>query len=123
MLKLFSTSRSAVRIANSRVFSNSNVAAASKGFVRSYAQRKTPMELISEVPPIEVTSEVAKCNGGANPNLGHPVEFIRVDFHQPQTCKYCGLRYIRTHKNTNTSQLPPQQQAGQVQHHEDTPKH
>eukprot|EP00823_Brevimastigomonas_motovehiculus_P003129 TRINITY_DN186_c0_g1_i2.p1 TRINITY_DN186_c0_g1~~TRINITY_DN186_c0_g1_i2.p1 ORF type:complete len:159 (+),score=37.07 TRINITY_DN186_c0_g1_i2:60-536(+) len=57
---------------------------------------KTPMELIAEVPVIEVDAAVAVCDGG-HAQLGHPVEFIQLntaDPEVPQTCKYCGLRYI-----------------------------
>jgi NADH dehydrogenase (ubiquinone) Fe-S protein 6 len=56
---------------------------------------KSPMELINEVPPIEVGARIVACEGGRDPALGHPVEYICLDLPQPNTCKYCGLRYIQ----------------------------
>ncbi|GAQ86099.1 NADH dehydrogenase (ubiquinone) Fe-S protein 6 [Klebsormidium nitens] len=56
--------------------------------------QKSPQELISEVPPIEILGAVAACQGGKDVALGHPVEYIKLDSHEPSVCKYCGLRYI-----------------------------
>jgi len=58
--------------------------------------RPTPMEYISRVPPIEVDGTLAVCDGGD----GHPIEFLqlnKVKLDEPETCKYCGLRYIQAH--------------------------
>eukprot|EP00243_Klebsormidium_subtile_P004819 TRINITY_DN18995_c0_g1_i1.p1 TRINITY_DN18995_c0_g1~~TRINITY_DN18995_c0_g1_i1.p1 ORF type:complete len:131 (+),score=12.64 TRINITY_DN18995_c0_g1_i1:456-848(+) len=56
--------------------------------------QKSPQELISEVPPIEILGAVAACQGGKDVALGHPIEYIKLDSHEPSVCKYCGLRYI-----------------------------
>ncbi|TMW59466.1 hypothetical protein Poli38472_004535 [Pythium oligandrum] len=50
---------------------------------------------IAAVPVVEVDGHVAVCDGGGGA-LGHPVEYIQLDtvkHFEPQTCKYCGLRY------------------------------
>lgn len=57
-------------------------------------------ELIHSVPPIEVDDDVAMCMGVSEMNWGHPIEWITVntrDPSKPNTCKYCGLRYIKKH--------------------------
>ncbi|KAL8233050.1 hypothetical protein R6Q59_036904 [Mikania micrantha] len=59
--------------------------------------KKSPMELISEVPPIKVEGRIAACEGDTNPALGHPIEFICLDKSEPAVCKYCGLRYVQDH--------------------------
>ncbi|XP_010261613.1 PREDICTED: NADH dehydrogenase [ubiquinone] iron-sulfur protein 6, mitochondrial [Nelumbo nucifera] len=59
--------------------------------------KKSPMELISEVPPIEVEGRIVACEGDNNPALGHPIEFICLDLKEPAVCKYCGLRYVQHH--------------------------
>ncbi|KAJ4892773.1 NADH dehydrogenase [ubiquinone] iron-sulfur protein 6 [Raphanus sativus] len=59
--------------------------------------KKSPMELINEVPPIKVVGRTAACEGDTNPALGHPIEFICLDLHEPAICKYCGLRYVQDH--------------------------
>ncbi|XP_042057677.1 NADH dehydrogenase [ubiquinone] iron-sulfur protein 6, mitochondrial-like [Salvia splendens] len=59
--------------------------------------KKSPMELINEVPPIKVEDRIAVCEGDSNPALGHPVEFICLDKDEPVVCKYCGLRYVQDH--------------------------
>ncbi|XP_021725815.1 NADH dehydrogenase [ubiquinone] iron-sulfur protein 6, mitochondrial [Chenopodium quinoa] len=58
--------------------------------------KKSPMELINEVPPIKVQDRIVACEGAKNP-LGHPVEFICLDLEAPAVCKYCGLRYVQDH--------------------------
>mmetsp|Transcript_4587 Transcript_4587/g.6326 ORF Transcript_4587/g.6326 Transcript_4587/m.6326 type:complete len:113 (+) Transcript_4587:76-414(+) len=58
--------------------------------------RSNAEELIAKIPPIEVNGTVAVCDGGGGA-LGHPLEYIQLntkDLTEPQTCKYCGLRYI-----------------------------
>ncbi|KAH7692883.1 NADH dehydrogenase (ubiquinone) Fe-S protein 6 [Dioscorea alata] len=59
--------------------------------------KKSPMELINEVPPIKVEGRIAACEGDSNPALGHPIEFICLDLKDPAICKYCGLRYVQNH--------------------------
>ncbi|XP_009624098.1 NADH dehydrogenase [ubiquinone] iron-sulfur protein 6, mitochondrial [Nicotiana tabacum] len=60
------------------------------------ASKKSPMELINEVPPIKVEGRIAACEGDT-PALGHPIEFICLDMNEPAVCKYCGLRYVQDH--------------------------
>ncbi|CAH9058564.1 unnamed protein product [Cuscuta epithymum] len=59
--------------------------------------KKSPMELINEVPPLKVNGRIAACEGDSNPALGHPIEYICLDLDSPAICKYCGLRYIQDH--------------------------
>ncbi|GFY83942.1 NADH-ubiquinone oxidoreductase-like protein [Actinidia rufa] len=59
--------------------------------------KKSPMELINEVPPITVEGRIVGCEGDNSPALGHPIEFICLDLDQPAVCKYCGLRYVQDH--------------------------
>ncbi|KAL6596915.1 hypothetical protein ACP70R_022540 [Stipagrostis hirtigluma subsp. patula] len=59
--------------------------------------KKSPMELINEVPPIKVEGPIAVCEGDSDPSLGHPVEYICLDLEEPNVCKYCGLRYVQVH--------------------------
>ncbi|GLT87238.1 hypothetical protein SLE2022_053320 [Rubroshorea leprosula] len=59
--------------------------------------KKSPMELINEVPPIKVEGRIVACEGDSNPALGHPIEFICLDLKEPAVCKYCGLRYVQEH--------------------------
>ncbi|KAL5724709.1 hypothetical protein ACHQM5_007933 [Ranunculus cassubicifolius] len=59
--------------------------------------KKSPMELINEVPPIKVQGRIVACEGDSNPALGHPIEFICLDLDEPAVCKYCGLRYYQDH--------------------------
>ncbi|XP_049349396.1 NADH dehydrogenase [ubiquinone] iron-sulfur protein 6, mitochondrial [Solanum verrucosum] len=58
--------------------------------------KKSPMELISEVPPIKVGGRIAACEGDS-PALGHPIEYICLDLPEPAICKYCGLRFVQDH--------------------------
>jgi len=60
-------------------------------------RRPTAEEFIAAVPPIEVDADIAVCDGG-DPRLGHSLQYIqlnKIDPREPETCKYCGLRYIR----------------------------
>ncbi|XP_057471974.1 NADH dehydrogenase [ubiquinone] iron-sulfur protein 6, mitochondrial-like [Actinidia eriantha] len=59
--------------------------------------KKSPLELINEVPPIKVEGRIVACEGDNNPALGHPIEFICLDRDEPAICKYCGLRYVQDH--------------------------
>lgn len=59
--------------------------------------KKSPMELINEVPPIKVEGRIVACEGDNEAALGHPIEFIRLDLEAPAVCKYCGLRYVQDH--------------------------
>jgi NADH dehydrogenase (ubiquinone) Fe-S protein 6 len=50
---------------------------------------------IAQVPIVEVEGDAAVCDGGGGA-LGHPIEYIQLDtvkHNEPQTCKYCGIRY------------------------------
>ncbi|KMZ65442.1 NADH dehydrogenase [ubiquinone] iron-sulfur protein 6, mitochondrial [Zostera marina] len=57
--------------------------------------KKSPMELINEVPPIKIEGRIVACEGDSDPALGHPIEFICLDKKDPAICKYCGLRYVQ----------------------------
>ncbi|KAL9379536.1 hypothetical protein Peur_028018 [Populus x canadensis] len=59
--------------------------------------KKSPMELINEIPPIKVEGRIVACEGDTDPALGHPIEFICLDLKEPAVCKYCGLRYVQAH--------------------------
>ncbi|KAL9274407.1 NADH dehydrogenase [ubiquinone] iron-sulfur protein 6, mitochondrial-like protein [Drosera capensis] len=59
--------------------------------------KKSPMQLINEVPPIKVEGRIVACEGDTNPALGHPIEFICLDKAEPAICKYCGLRFVQDH--------------------------
>ncbi|KEH30662.1 putative Zinc finger, CHCC-type [Medicago truncatula] len=59
--------------------------------------KKSPMELINEVPPIKVEGRIVACEGDTDPALGHPIEYICLDLAKPAVCKYCGLRYVQDH--------------------------
>ncbi|XP_061357355.1 NADH dehydrogenase [ubiquinone] iron-sulfur protein 6, mitochondrial [Gastrolobium bilobum] len=59
--------------------------------------KKSPMELINEVPPIKVEGRIVACEGDNDPALGHPIEYICLDLSEPAICKYCGLRYVQDH--------------------------
>ncbi|XP_020571811.1 NADH dehydrogenase [ubiquinone] iron-sulfur protein 6, mitochondrial [Phalaenopsis equestris] len=61
------------------------------------SSRKSPMQLINEVPPIKVEGRIVACEGDSNPALGHPIEFICLDLKDPAVCKYCGLRFVQHH--------------------------
>ncbi|KAL9644094.1 hypothetical protein ABK040_005560 [Willaertia magna] len=50
---------------------------------------------LEALPPIEVEGETAVCNGFLAGGLGHPTEYIRVNYHSPERCKYCGAKFIR----------------------------
>lgn len=58
--------------------------------------RSDAQERIAALPPVEVKGTVAMCDGGGGAT-GHPIEWIQLDKRegrQPETCKYCGVRYI-----------------------------
>ncbi|KAL3502655.1 hypothetical protein ACH5RR_037104 [Cinchona calisaya] len=52
--------------------------------------KKSPMQLINEVPPIKVEGRIVACEGDNKLALGHPIEFIYLDLDKPAVCKYCG---------------------------------
>jgi len=55
--------------------------------------RSNALELIQQVPIIEVEGEMAICDGGGGP-LGHPLEYISLQVPgRVERCKYCGLRF------------------------------
>ncbi|THG09887.1 NADH dehydrogenase [ubiquinone] iron-sulfur protein 6, mitochondrial-like [Camellia sinensis] len=94
---------------NSRTLTTTAAAAATSSFVSSEVitthtakwmqdtSKKSPMELINEVPPIKVEARIVACEGDSNPALGHPIEFICLDKDELAICKYCGLRYVQDH--------------------------
>jgi NADH dehydrogenase (ubiquinone) Fe-S protein 6 len=57
---------------------------------------KAAIELIKEIPVIQVEKRIAVCNGGGGA-LGHPRVYINLDDGQVQTCGYCGLRFQQSH--------------------------
>mmetsp|Transcript_106921 Transcript_106921/g.130392 ORF Transcript_106921/g.130392 Transcript_106921/m.130392 type:complete len:167 (+) Transcript_106921:50-550(+) len=75
-------------------------------------QTKSPMELINEIPPIEVDGTFAICRGTyfnsdmsvykgdireIHAKIGHPAQWIQLNTRKPytpQTCGYCGLRFV-----------------------------
>ncbi|XP_067626246.1 NADH dehydrogenase [ubiquinone] iron-sulfur protein 6, mitochondrial [Eurosta solidaginis] len=61
---------------------------------RRYVNENWGIKLIDEVPPIEVSERVVYCDGG-DANLGHPKIYINLDKPGPQTCGYCGLRFVK----------------------------
>ncbi len=52
------------------------------------------INLVHEVPPIEVNGNHVYCDGGGHPGLGHPKVYINLDKPGYHTCGYCGLRYV-----------------------------
>jgi uncharacterized Zn-finger protein len=56
--------------------------------------RSNALELVNKVPPIEVSGDMAVCDGGGGA-LGHPVEYIKVGNRggEAVSCIYCGLKY------------------------------
>ena len=55
--------------------------------------RSNALDLVQQVPIIEVEGEMAICDGGGGA-LGHPLEYISLE--RPgvvERCKYCGLRF------------------------------
>ncbi|XP_064958159.1 NADH dehydrogenase [ubiquinone] iron-sulfur protein 6, mitochondrial-like [Musa acuminata AAA Group] len=60
--------------------------------------KKSPMQLINEVPPVKFEGRIVACEGdNSDPALGHPIEFICLDLEAPAVCKHCGLRYVQDH--------------------------
>ncbi|KAL3763192.1 hypothetical protein ACHAW5_005089 [Stephanodiscus triporus] len=57
--------------------------------------RSNALELVNAVPVIEVSGNIAVCDGGGGA-LGHPIEYIKLDgrnHEEAVSCIYCGLRY------------------------------
>eukprot|EP00741_Cyanophora_paradoxa_P022377 tig00021462_g21603.t1 len=95
--------RAPMRTPAAAVITRSASAAAPSGHTAKWlfnpdGNTKSPMELIAEVPPIEINGRVAACDGGGGP-LGHPIEYIVLDKPTPNECKYCGLRFIQKKKH------------------------
>jgi len=104
-------SRAAVRVrtaAISRSVPSILSVAASRAYASSSAQfpeqtgntgnkhRSNAEELIAKVNVVEVDGPVALCDGGGG-SLGHPLEYIKLDWRHPDVpveCKYCGIRYV-----------------------------
>jgi NADH dehydrogenase (ubiquinone) Fe-S protein 6 len=51
------------------------------------------IDLIAKVPPKVVKTRKVSCDGGGGA-LGHPRVYINLDPDGPQTCGYCGLRFV-----------------------------
>ncbi|KAL3502657.1 hypothetical protein ACH5RR_037106, partial [Cinchona calisaya] len=66
------------------------------GNILKDTSKKSPMQLINEVPPNKVEGRIVACEGD-NLALGHPIEFTYLDLDKPAVCKYCGLRYVQDH--------------------------
>eukprot|EP00580_Thalassiosira_gravida_P001270 CAMPEP_0201603390 /NCGR_PEP_ID=MMETSP0492-20130828/3843_1 /ASSEMBLY_ACC=CAM_ASM_000837 /TAXON_ID=420259 /ORGANISM="Thalassiosira gravida, Strain GMp14c1" /LENGTH=123 /DNA_ID=CAMNT_0048067147 /DNA_START=33 /DNA_END=404 /DNA_ORIENTATION=- len=58
--------------------------------------RSNALELVNQVPPIEVEGDVAVCDGGGGA-LGHPLEYIKVGGRggKPVQCIYCALKFVQ----------------------------
>lgn len=56
---------------------------------------KLAQEYIEQEPIKEVDAVVARCDGGPRPEMGHPVEYIKMQDGVVAVCKYCGVRYVR----------------------------
>eukprot|EP00092_Neocalanus_flemingeri_P030238 GFUD01032817.1.p2 GENE.GFUD01032817.1~~GFUD01032817.1.p2 ORF type:complete len:120 (+),score=42.13 GFUD01032817.1:76-435(+) len=54
------------------------------------------VDLIAAVPPKVVTKRVVSCDGGGGA-LAHPKIYINLDQSGPQSCNYCGLRFVLDH--------------------------
>ncbi|XP_076825159.1 NADH dehydrogenase [ubiquinone] iron-sulfur protein 6, mitochondrial-like [Clavelina lepadiformis] len=61
--------------------------------------RNWAVKMINEIPPIEVEGRKAVCDGrdgpDGSPALGHPRVYINLDKGEPESCMYCGLRYVQ----------------------------
>ena len=55
--------------------------------------RNFAIEMVAEVPPIEIDGNHVYCDGG-DPALGHPKVYINLDKPGAHDCGYCGLRYV-----------------------------
>eukprot|EP00455_Lapot_gusevi_P043319 TRINITY_DN524_c0_g1_i2.p1 TRINITY_DN524_c0_g1~~TRINITY_DN524_c0_g1_i2.p1 ORF type:complete len:113 (-),score=26.92 TRINITY_DN524_c0_g1_i2:178-516(-) len=89
------------RLVGSRFFASDITKSKTTTITVQYDLKKvhelTPMELIAMVPPIEIESNIVECTGASNDNPGHPAEYIQLNRRNkntPETCKYCGLRYV-----------------------------
>ncbi|EGG20471.1 putative NADH dehydrogenase [Cavenderia fasciculata] len=54
---------------------------------------KPAEQMIKSVKPIEIDGHRIGCDGGNGP-LGHPMVYINLDGEKPQSCGYCGLRFV-----------------------------
>jgi len=55
---------------------------------------------IHRIPVVEVDQDVVRCFGGTKIGAGHPQVYIQLntkDPSKPQTCKWCGLKFVRKH--------------------------
>ena len=61
--------------------------------------RSNALDLVHQIPPIEVKGEMAICDGGGGA-LGHPLEYISLARGPGvvEYCKYCALRYTQATK-------------------------
>ncbi|KAL0480427.1 NADH dehydrogenase [ubiquinone] iron-sulfur protein 6, mitochondrial [Acrasis kona] len=51
------------------------------------------------LPPIEVTHDVAVCDGSSRAGHGHPSEHIKVNYNFVERCGYCQKGFIKVHGN------------------------
>ncbi|KAK4362798.1 hypothetical protein RND71_018039 [Anisodus tanguticus] len=84
-----------VKLSNSRMLEQ--LVSCPRMLAAKDTSKKSPMELINEVPPIKVEGRISACEGDTNPALGHPIEYICLDLPEPAVCKYCGLRFVQDH--------------------------
>lgn len=76
-----------------------------------FDERGLPILNLNDLPSIEVVEETAVCHGHDVEGLGHPTEFIRVNYEFSEyvffqkkviyfcrVCKYCAKPYIRVHE-------------------------
>lgn len=60
--------------------------------------RSNALELVHQIPVIEVDGDMAVCDGGGGA-LGHPLEYMSLEQHGlVEYCKYCALRYTKKKK-------------------------
>lgn len=56
------------------------------------------VNLVAEVPVIQMYQRVVWCDGGSGPE-GHPKVFINLDKPGEHACGYCGLRFEKIHED------------------------
>ncbi|KAL4557263.1 hypothetical protein LXL04_035436 [Taraxacum kok-saghyz] len=97
LLKALKTSSSSSSLRPFSSVVNSEITTSHTAKWMQDTSKKSPMELINEVPPIKIDGRIAVCEGDTDPALGHPFEFICLDKPEPAICKYCGLRFVQDH--------------------------
>jgi len=61
--------------------------------LEKHVNNQWAIDLIAAVPPKVVSTRVVSCDGGGGA-LGHPKVYINLDKSGPQSCPYCGLRFV-----------------------------